>query len=147
MFLFEHDLRANAFRVCREGKPVPTFPDHALERAVASLSRSTVAEDGESRQQEEPPGQNYPAIDALRARHLQKRKCTDDADGEVRNSEEQSFVRNDSAHGCLRAWFAQLIALFVAGLAAMVHSSGAPEQMRGFGNAHWSRFAFTRKPR
>src|SRR6266478_1682634 len=28
-FLFEHDLRANAFRVCREGKPVPTFPDHA----------------------------------------------------------------------------------------------------------------------
>jgi hypothetical protein len=25
----EHDLRANAFRVCREGKPVPTFPDHA----------------------------------------------------------------------------------------------------------------------
>jgi hypothetical protein len=27
--LFEHDLRANAFRVCREGKPVPTFPDHA----------------------------------------------------------------------------------------------------------------------
>ena len=24
-----HDLRANAFRVCREGKPVPTFPDHA----------------------------------------------------------------------------------------------------------------------
>src|SRR5437870_8178757 len=29
--LFKHDLRANAFRVCREGKPVPTFPDHALE--------------------------------------------------------------------------------------------------------------------
>ena len=29
-FLFEHDLRANAFRVCREGKPVSTFPDHAL---------------------------------------------------------------------------------------------------------------------
>src|SRR3954449_9206813 len=27
----EHDLRANAFRVCREGKRVPTFPDHALE--------------------------------------------------------------------------------------------------------------------
>ena len=34
-----HDLRANAFRVCREGKPVPTphqvqrrlFPDHALD--------------------------------------------------------------------------------------------------------------------
>ena len=29
-FLFEHDLRANAFRVCRDGKPVLTFPDHAL---------------------------------------------------------------------------------------------------------------------
>ena len=28
--LFEHDLRANAFRVCREGKPVSTFPDHVL---------------------------------------------------------------------------------------------------------------------
>jgi hypothetical protein len=28
--VFEHDLRANAFRVCREGKPVSTFPDHAL---------------------------------------------------------------------------------------------------------------------
>jgi hypothetical protein len=23
--LFEHDLGANAFRVCREGKPVSTF--------------------------------------------------------------------------------------------------------------------------
>ena len=30
ILLLEHDLRANAFRVCREGKPVPTFPDHAL---------------------------------------------------------------------------------------------------------------------
>jgi hypothetical protein len=28
--LSAHDLRTNAFRVCREGKPVPTFPDHAL---------------------------------------------------------------------------------------------------------------------
>jgi hypothetical protein len=28
--LFEHDLRANAFRVGREGKPLCTFPDHAL---------------------------------------------------------------------------------------------------------------------
>jgi len=28
--LFEHDLRANAFRVCREGKPRHTFPDRAL---------------------------------------------------------------------------------------------------------------------
>src|SRR6478735_1151711 len=27
--LFEHDLRANASRLSR-GKPVPTFPDHAL---------------------------------------------------------------------------------------------------------------------
>src|SRR5438552_9144962 len=26
--LFEHDLRANAYRVCPEGKPVATFPDH-----------------------------------------------------------------------------------------------------------------------
>jgi hypothetical protein len=25
IFLFEHDLRANAFRVCREGKPIPTL--------------------------------------------------------------------------------------------------------------------------
>src|SRR6266403_878309 len=32
IFLFEHDLRANAFRVCREGKPVSTFPDHALAK-------------------------------------------------------------------------------------------------------------------
>ena len=30
--LFEHDLRANAFRVCRKGKPAPPFPDHALKR-------------------------------------------------------------------------------------------------------------------
>src|SRR4029077_2412822 len=30
LFLFEHDLRANAFCVCREEKPVPTFSDHAL---------------------------------------------------------------------------------------------------------------------
>src|SRR5262245_31415628 len=28
--LFEHDLRANAFRVYREGKPVFAFADHAL---------------------------------------------------------------------------------------------------------------------
>jgi hypothetical protein len=27
--LFEHDLRENAYRVCPEGKPVSTFPDHA----------------------------------------------------------------------------------------------------------------------
>ncbi|MBR0732303.1 hypothetical protein JQ636_28985 [Bradyrhizobium japonicum] len=37
---FEHDLRANAFRVCREGKPLHTLrwrgasgPDHALAEA------------------------------------------------------------------------------------------------------------------
>src|ERR1700722_19704441 len=29
--LFKHDLRANAPGVCREGKPVANFPDHALE--------------------------------------------------------------------------------------------------------------------
>ena len=29
-----HDLRANAFGVCREGKPLHTFPDHALGRGV-----------------------------------------------------------------------------------------------------------------
>src|ERR1700757_1783804 len=28
--LFAHDLRANAFRICREGKSLHTFPDHAL---------------------------------------------------------------------------------------------------------------------
>src|SRR5262249_44409098 len=33
--LFEHDLRANAFRVCREGKPLHTFPDHALGISIA----------------------------------------------------------------------------------------------------------------
>jgi hypothetical protein len=27
--LFEHDLAAQTLRVCREGKPVFTFPDHA----------------------------------------------------------------------------------------------------------------------
>src|SRR5215510_14595004 len=34
--LFEHDLRANAFPVCREGKPLHTFRDHALAWADAS---------------------------------------------------------------------------------------------------------------
>jgi hypothetical protein len=28
--LFEHDLCANAFRICGKGKPLRTFPDHAL---------------------------------------------------------------------------------------------------------------------
>src|SRR3954469_9808303 len=32
LYVFEHDLRANPFGVCREGKPVPTFPDHARYR-------------------------------------------------------------------------------------------------------------------
>jgi hypothetical protein len=31
--LIEHDLRANAFGVCREGEPLHTFPDHALASA------------------------------------------------------------------------------------------------------------------
>src|SRR5499427_3318610 len=38
--LFEHDLRANAFRVCREGKPLHTFPDHAL--VVAAIRQLAV---------------------------------------------------------------------------------------------------------
>jgi hypothetical protein len=42
--LFEHDLRANAFRVCREGKPVSTFPDHALRAAKRYLVRSLDSE-------------------------------------------------------------------------------------------------------
>src|SRR5450759_2272831 len=42
MFLFEHDLRANAFRVCREGKPVPTFPDHALRAAPGAITKAVV---------------------------------------------------------------------------------------------------------
>src|SRR6201995_5259900 len=29
--LIKHDLRANASRARREGKPIPTFPDHALQ--------------------------------------------------------------------------------------------------------------------
>jgi hypothetical protein len=36
--LLEHDLRANAFRVCREGKPVPTLG--SSPRACFSGSRS-----------------------------------------------------------------------------------------------------------
>src|SRR6516165_9281919 len=41
--LFEHDLRANAFRVCREEKPVPTFRDHALSQADRTFIRSNCA--------------------------------------------------------------------------------------------------------
>src|SRR4051794_16970046 len=36
--LFEHDLRANAFRVCPEGKPVSNFPDHALTQRDDEIS-------------------------------------------------------------------------------------------------------------
>ena len=35
--LIEHDLRANAFRVCREEKPVSTFSDHALSRGLTRI--------------------------------------------------------------------------------------------------------------
>uniref|UniRef100_UPI0038F70665 hypothetical protein n=1 Tax=Streptomyces turgidiscabies TaxID=85558 RepID=UPI0038F70665 len=36
-----HDLRANAFRVCREGRPFHTIPDHALEILHARKQRET----------------------------------------------------------------------------------------------------------
>ena len=32
--VLEHDLRANAFRVCREGKPRHTFPDLAPAKSA-----------------------------------------------------------------------------------------------------------------
>jgi hypothetical protein len=35
--LFEHDLRANAFRACREAKPVSPFPDRALETQMVRI--------------------------------------------------------------------------------------------------------------
>jgi hypothetical protein len=35
--LFERDLRADAFGICREGKPVSTFPNHALIESHADL--------------------------------------------------------------------------------------------------------------
>src|SRR5258707_5968623 len=38
--LFEHDLRANALRVCREGKSASTFPDHALMSTVSPVQPS-----------------------------------------------------------------------------------------------------------
>jgi hypothetical protein len=38
IILFERDLRANASGVCREGKSVPTFPDHALMQAAEGFS-------------------------------------------------------------------------------------------------------------
>src|SRR5215470_11640805 len=49
--LLEHDLRANAFRVCRDGKPVSTFPDHALkgifENGPSGVPRYFQAENSE----------------------------------------------------------------------------------------------------
>ena len=41
--LFEHDLRANAFRICREGKPVSTFPDNALAARQRNRGASELA--------------------------------------------------------------------------------------------------------
>src|SRR5215470_15272552 len=45
--LFEHDLRANAFRVCREGKPVSTFPDHALDVSFQEVVHSALTGNSE----------------------------------------------------------------------------------------------------
>src|SRR5215468_1365280 len=45
--LFEHDLRANAFRVCREGKPVSTFPDHALAVSFQEVVHSALTGNSE----------------------------------------------------------------------------------------------------
>jgi hypothetical protein len=39
IFLFEHDLRANALRLSR-GKPVSAFPDHALLLKTVKLAYS-----------------------------------------------------------------------------------------------------------
>src|SRR5207248_11236524 len=50
-FLIEHDLRANASRVCREGTPVSTFPAHALEISQARKQRKSEQRD---RADEEP---------------------------------------------------------------------------------------------
>jgi hypothetical protein len=61
-FLFEHDLQANAYRVCPEGKPVPTFPDHA-PGALSPLKRK--------------PGQKGPGTPyALRRNIFRKRQKT-----------------------------------------------------------------------
>jgi hypothetical protein len=39
---FEHDLRANVFRTCREGKPVSAFPHHApVQRCKRNDKRQT----------------------------------------------------------------------------------------------------------
>src|SRR5258705_13440441 len=59
--LFEHDLRANAYRVCPEGKPVPTFPDHA-PGALSPPKRK--------------PGQKDRAPYALRRNIFRKRQKT-----------------------------------------------------------------------
>src|SRR5579864_7853057 len=41
-FLFSHDLRANASRVCRDGKPLHAFPDHALGHEGRTMRNLTV---------------------------------------------------------------------------------------------------------
>ena len=41
--LFKHDLRANAC-VCREGKPAPTFPDHACSCLHLTQERAFLGE-------------------------------------------------------------------------------------------------------
>jgi hypothetical protein len=37
-------ISAQTLRVCREGKPVPTFPDHALE--IPDLQKLAIADPG-----------------------------------------------------------------------------------------------------
>src|ERR1700723_1965100 len=59
--LFEHDLRANASRLSRE-KPVPTFPDHALEPEIDKFAVLLDSENPESQhhcgrvEKRRPPG-------------------------------------------------------------------------------------------
>src|SRR5438477_8260533 len=70
--LFEHDLRANAFRVCREGKPVPTFPDHALVYFAWGCFRDFVSR----------PGGSPPKPRPGHTRSLARRRSSSD-DGQV----------------------------------------------------------------
>jgi hypothetical protein len=42
VFLFDHDLRASAFRVCREGEPVPLFLIMLYERGRDSTCRDVI---------------------------------------------------------------------------------------------------------
>src|SRR6266403_405188 len=46
VFLFEHDLRANAFRVCREEQPASTFPDRALDCLFVGFVESKASQAG-----------------------------------------------------------------------------------------------------